>query len=599
MIRNSINYQSSTVQRLVRLALVLVFLAFGAGEIRAQYTGAEATPTPSVPSLKPSTPQKSSVSVNSEAMIFDGSIDPKEYRMGPGDLMELHLWASGEVYQVNVSPDERIVVPHVGEFEAHGKTLDSLRNEIDQKAFAIFKTPKTINNGDPISLSLLQPRRIYVTVKGDVSFPNVYTFSAGTRANIAIEYANRPQQQQSPLFADEARLRDIEQKKREAEHLRPYFGANDEKTLSERYVMVIHSDGKTDRVDLLRFAGTRDSKYCPLLREGDQIYVPYKNLLEGQIGVWGAVISPGAYEFVEGDSLAAMLKNVFGTTATADLKHVELTRTSLTGADFHNLYYDVTAIATGKMLDIPLQRGDRIFVRDSVDIRELSKVLVTGELRNPGVYPIQREVTKLSWVIKNAGGFTPYAFLRGCSVTRRRLDLETKDITPADDALEVTRLANLSVSDTANFKLQTSLRSGVATVDLYRLFKLGDSSADLTLRDGDVVSIPSSPNDVYVWGYVGREGRLPWVEGASIQHYIDLAGGYAEGAVKDGTRVIKAGTRQYLEPSATRIEPGDEIYVPKTPDHSENYTLSTIGAIAGIVSGVVGTVLAILYFTKK
>ena len=119
------------------------------------------------------------------------------------------------------------------------------------------------------------------------------------------------------------------------------------------------------------------------------------------------------------------------------------------------------------------------------------------------------------------------------------------------------------------------------------------------MRDGDVISVPVKPNDVYVWGYVGREGYIPYTEGATLQHYIDLAGGYAEGSVKSGTRILKAHTRQWIDPDETTIEPGDEIYVPKTPDHSENYTLNTIGAIAGIVGGIVSTILAVLYFTKK
>jgi protein involved in polysaccharide export with SLBB domain len=244
-------------------------------------------------------------------------------------------------------------------------------------------------------------------------------------------------------------------------------------------------------------------------------------------------------------------------------------------------------------------KGDRIFVRDTIDVRELAKITLKGEVKAPGVYPIQPGVTKLSWIIKNAGGFTPNAFLGGGSVIRKRLDLETNDITPAQDAGEVTRLANLSVSDTANFKLQTNLRKGAANVDMNRIFVHGDSTADLTLRDGDVISIPVSSNDVLIWGYVGRSGYVPYAAGANLQHYIDLAGGYAEGSVRSGTRIIKAHTRQYLDPDQTQIEQGDEIYVPKTPDHSENYTLNTVGAVAGIIGGLVGTALAILYFTKR
>ncbi len=583
-----------------RLAMILgVILILSPKSAHAQFTAPEASGTGSVPSLKTSGPQKSQVTVNPEALVFQGPIDPKEYRIGPGDLMEMHLWTTGEIIQVNVSPDERLVVPHVGEFDVHNKSLETVRSEVEQQALQIFKTSKSINNGDPISLLLLQPRRIYVNVKGDVNFPGTYTFTGATRVDLGVDLANRAQQQQTPLFADEARLREIDQQRRETEKLRPYLGTTEESTASERYITVVHSDGSSDHVDLLRYAGTRDSRYCPLLRGGDEIFVPYKKRLEGQIGIYGAVMAPGTYEYVAGDSLYAMIRNVYGTTATADLRRVEVTRMSPSGTDFRTLYYDVVGIKNNPSTDIPLMRGDRIFVRDTIDVREVARVTLKGEVRQPGVYPIQPGVTKLSWIIKNSGGFTPTAFLGGGSVTRKRLDLETDDITPEQDATEVTRLANLSVSDTTNFKLQTTLRNGIANIDMNRLFVQGDSTADLTLRDGDVISIPTVSNDVRVWGYVGRSGYVPYLPGAKLQHYIDLAGGYAEGSVRSGTRIIKARTRQFLDPDQTQIEQGDEIYVPKTSDHSENYTLNTIGAVAGIVGGIVSTILAIFYFTRR
>jgi protein involved in polysaccharide export with SLBB domain len=537
--------------------------------------------------------------VNGEALIYDGAIDPNEYHIGPGDLLEMQLWTNGESSELVVSPDQLLIVPHVGQFDVRGKTLAQVRNDVERQAEQSFKIPKTINNGDPISISLLQPRRIYVSVRGDVNFPNTYTLTSATRANIAIELANRQQQEQTAFFGDEARLRDQERKKREAEQIRPYLGTSDESSASERYIKIIHSDGTSDHVDLLRYNASKDPRFCPMLREGDEIYVPYKKRLEGLVGVYGSVLAPGDYEFVQGDSLSTMISNAMGTSPKSDLSRIELTRMSPDGTQFQTTYHDLLAIRAHRQADVSLTSGDRIFVRDTTDMRELSRVVVRGEVRRPGVYPIQRGVTKLSWVVNDAGGLTPNAFLPGGAISRSRLDLETSDITPEDDAMQVQRLANLSVTDTANFKLQSMLRGGVANIDMYRLFMQGDSSADMVLRDGDVITIPTAPNDVYVWGYVGRTGYVPYKAGQTVEYYVNLAGGYAEGAVKSGTRIIKARTKQWMEPGATEIGPGDEIYVPKTPDHAENYTLQTIGAIASIVTGIASVIVSYLFYKKQ
>jgi protein involved in polysaccharide export with SLBB domain len=289
-----------------------------------------------------------------------------------------------------------------------------------------------------------------------------------------------------------------------------------------------------------------------------------------------------------------MIMAALGPTQGADLTKVELTRMANNGESYVTEIKDCAAIKAGQAPDVKLEAGDRIFVRDNPDLRELSRVVVKGEVLHPGVYPIRRTNTKLSEVIKQAGGFSPYAFLAGGTVTRQKLDIDNKDVTTADEALLVGRLANLSVEDTANFQFLTQVRTGYVAVDMYKLFEKGDASADITLRDGDVVSIPAKPNSVYVWGYVGNTGYIPYREGASASYYISAAGGYAEGAVKDGTRVIKARTRQWQKPEETVVEAGDEIYVPKERLYPADYSLQRTFSIVNLIGGIVGTVATIV-----
>ncbi|HYM20936.1 MAG TPA: SLBB domain-containing protein [Candidatus Kapabacteria bacterium] len=562
------------------------------GAARAQLTSPATIGTPTVPTLSSALPDKNTPTISPDAIIFDAAVNANEYRLGPGDILQYRSWTSNEAQQLMISADEVLAVPRYGAFSTKGKTLAEIQREVMIRVEKEFKHPAPSESG-LFSLTLSQPRRIMVNVLGQVESPGVYVYSGATRAALAVEAANKPVSRAS-LLNDQAFELEQEKRKREADRLRPYIGDAQDKTASMRKIIVTHGDGTTERVDLLRFNATHDPRFSPMLREGDVVYVPYKKTLEGQVGVYGAVNSPGDYEFVQGDSLWALIRGCYGPTEGADLSKVELVRMNSSGTSSVTEIKDCNAIRLGAAPDVPLEAGDRIFVRGTADERELSRVIIKGEVNFPGVYPINRIGTKLSDVIKLAGGFTPNAFLAGGTVIRKKIDIDNKDITADDEAKLVGRIANLTVEDTANFHFLTQVRNPYVAVDMERLFEKGDANADIVLRDGDVISIPVTPNSVYVWGYVGNTGYIPFQPGASATDYIAMAGGYAEGGVKEGTRVIKARTRQWVKPNGTVIEPGDEVYVPQERLYPSGYDLQKTATIVGIVGAVVGTIATVV-----
>jgi protein involved in polysaccharide export with SLBB domain len=530
---------------------------------------------------------KNIITPSPDALIFDGAIDPKEYHLGPGDILQYRSFYNNDSYSIMVSADQMVVIPRIGEFSVKNKSFADVKEEIKSYSAKQFKKA---HSGDSVrgdfSLTLSQPRRIVVSVLGEVETPGVYTLTGGTRADLAVKIADKPVQRQA-IIADEARQKELDKRKREADRVKPYLGDESQNTRSLRHIVIRHSDGSSDRLDMARFNATRDARFCPLLREGDVVYVPFRKSLEGSIGVYGAVNSPQDFEYVEGDSLWAMILAAFGPASGADLTKVELSRMSNDGSSFETRTIDALAIQEHRASDIKLESGDRIFVRDSPDLREISRIIVKGEVLRPGVYPVNRVKTKLSDVIKQAGGFTSYAFLPGGTVIRKKLDIDNKDITREEEAKLVGRVANLDVYDTADFRFQTELREGYVAVDMERLFEKGDTTQDITLRDGDVISVPPTPTTVYVWGYVGSVGYVPYKYGADVDYYINVAGGYAEGADKSRTRVIKVRTRKWDEAGKTSIEAGDEIYVPKEGTYPENYSLQKTQIIVGILSTLV------------
>lgn len=573
-----------------RVFIILLLLCVAITS-RAQLTSPGGSSGAQPPAITPTLSEKASPTLSPDALVFDGAVNAIEYRLGPGDILQYRSWTSNDVQQLMVSADEVLSIPRIGAFSTKGKTLAQLRVEVEIVAEKSF-SQKAADKG-LFTLTLTQPRRIMITVLGEVETPGVYNCTGGTRAATAVSVANKPLQR-TAILSDQAFQQEQERRKREAERLKPYLGDASDQSASMRNIIVSHSDGTTDRIDLFRFNSTHDPRFSPLLREGDVIYVPYKKTNEGQIGIYGSVKSPGDYEFVQGDSLWAIIRAAFGATENADLSKIELVRMNEAGTQSTSQTVDGNAIRLGSAPDVALQSGDRIFIRSRSDIREISRVIVKGEVSNPGVYPITRNNSKLSDIIRQAGGFTPYAFIAGGSVTRKKLDIDNKDITTEDERKLVGRVANLDVEDTATFRFLTETREGYVAVDMQKVFEKGDASADIILRDGDVISIPSTPNTVYVWGYVGSVGYIPYHDGWAASDYINAAGGYAEGAVVKNTRVIKVRTRRWAKPEETQIEPGDEIYVPKEKLYPDDYSLRQTATYVGIAGAIIGAIATIV-----
>jgi protein involved in polysaccharide export with SLBB domain len=170
----------------------------------------------------------------------------------------------------------------------------------------------------------------------------------------------------------------------------------------------------------------------------------------------------------------------------------------------------------------------------------------------------------------------------------------------SDDVTTISRLANLSVADTGNFRMQMALRPPTVVVDMDRLLVQGDKSADVKLADGDEIVIRRRPTTVYVGGFVNNAGYVGYEEGAPLNYYIARAGGYADGAVKSETVVVKLRSKAWMDPDDTKIEPGDEIFVPKRPDNPIGYEVQNIISIGGLITGV-GSLIVALYlaFIKK
>jgi len=590
------NFGTITLNNL-RIFLLASGIALGAfiSPAFAQFTS-PLSPQPSMPQLggaKASLPPSSA-----ESMTFESPIDPVEYHMGPGDVLECRFWTSGDAYYPVVSSDNMLLIPNLGAFDTRDKTFAQIRDAVLEKAAESFAGRKAKSDSPPISLTLYQPRRVFVTVRGDVTTPSVYTLSAAMRADVAIAIADKIDPTLNATH-DPATEQQQLREKPARERLQAVFGERDVIPASERRITVTHGDGTREWVDLVRYHALHDPKASPPLREGDVIVVPFRDMRGPSLGVYGAVQQAGDFEFVQGDSLSAAVQYAYGPSANADLHHVELTRILPNGDADPPQIYDIAAIEAHTAPDIALEPNDRIILRSVPEEHKAAVVVLRGQVANPGVYPITDGETTLSEVVHYAGGLTPGAYPSAGVLLRHGYYERLTEGSP-EEVSQVTRLENLGVSDTSNFQRQMAMRPPNVTVNMDALLLHGDHSADVPLQDGDEIDIPAKPTTVYVYGFVNNAGSVNYVKDAPLKYYIAQAGGYANGAEESETAVIKLRTKAWEEPGNAKIEPGDQIFVPKVPDFPENYGLQQLSSTAGLITGIGGLIIGLyLAFIKK
>ena len=466
------------------------------------------------------TPLKRETEIPTEGVTqpLDRVIDRTTYRLGPGDVVSFGIWGSINTFErVVVTPEGQLIIPSVGPVVVAGMTLEEAERHVEEVAAESYGNAR-------LTLSLLDLRKFRVHVTGRVKQPGTYTATAADRISDLIERAG---------------------------------GVEDEG--SQRRIDVRHANGDVTPVDLALFLTAGDIEVNPAAEMGDVIRVPVKS---DSVGIWGAVGDPGVYEYRPGDSLSRLLQiagNVDSQAATGEIEW-----TSFPGGGTSP---NMRTVELSRVLNTPLDQsvrpGDQILVKTNTSWRERQTVEVRGEVLSPGTFTIVPGETRLSDVIRRAGGFTPEASPRASYVVRA--DFETDEIPD----LEYKRLADVpqaSMKDEEYIYFRTRSRQmfGVVDTDIAVALTEPGGPADVILRGGDVIRIEQQPVSVEVLGQVERPGMVKYEPGMSYQQYIDQAGGLSWHARKRGIRLIKTSTGVWVKPDRdTVVEAGDIVFVPQ------------------------------------
>ena len=350
---------------------------------------------------------------------------------------------------------------------------------------------------------------------------------------------------------------------------------------SLRGITLRRATGEEIKVDLQKFRITGNFKDNPYLKNDDVIIFPANDMNRNFFTIYGAVNNPGIFFFVEGDSLSDALELSMGLNPS--FENISKAVVSRVSYDGETLVSDTIDIHS----KYKLHRGDQIQVLAPDNRRKNYHVLILGEVKNPGSYPITYNKTTLYEVIQKAGGFTNNASLRrarlytGNSLAvflEKQYGIKLADQPDLEDVklrntivnietMLMYRMSNVYPEDSSYFFLENQLRVLMegSSLDFTRVEDKNSDIANYVLKSGDVIIIPSIKQSVYVFGQVARPGNITFVKGKNYKYYLHEAGGIGELAEEDEIMVIKGGSRHWISPinNEVTIEEGDYIYVPK------------------------------------
>ncbi len=479
------------------------------------------------PQLTPAIPpdaekEQATQSVETPLPLLDKAVDENLYIVGPGDVFVIQPYGSGaQPLTVQVLPEGVVAIPQVGVIVLGQITLKEAKARI-REALAGRVRDKLLD------VHLAAVRSFKVSVTGAVQRPGVVVVSGADRVSEAIQKAGGLQRKAS------------------------------------RRNIRLYLDADTTVADLVRFNSTGAVTANPYLNEGHVVFVPVVSDTFDKIEVYGAVNAPGVFEYREGDRITDLIALGFGLASDADSNSAELIRFDSDGRRKSSIPVNLAHVvaAPGASEDLFLNADDRLFVRALAGYRSKEQVTLIGEVKYPGVYPIQPGCETLKQLIAKAGGILEKASLSESEMFRDPRFFGSESKASAD-------LLQLSTDKLSEFELQylkatSSERTGKVAVDFERLYTEAGDELDVPLVDGDMVRIPAKSFSVTVMGRVVNPGLVPYRDSATIDYYIKAAGGYGYKADRGDIRLIKANTGAVIKSHGdTRVAMGDRIMVPQ------------------------------------
>src|SRR3984957_20351402 len=317
------------------------------------------------------------------------------------------------------------------------------------------------------------------------------------------------------------------------------------------------------------------------------------------VAVLGEVRAPGLYPLEQTMHVSDLIRAGGSLQDSAYTGEAELTRYEVVNGQERRtalLEVNLAAIRHNEPgADLELKPYDILVIKKTSQWDVPGTIVLNGELRHPGRYPIHHGET-LSSVLRRAGGFTDLAFDEGAVFIREELKTREKD--------QLELLSNRLQSDLAALSLEAVSTSAVTNggggggagagqalaigqqliqqlrntkpvgrlvVDVDKVINgRPGGPGDVLLRNGDQLLIPKRTQEVTILGEVQGPTSHIYRAGLSRDDYIAMSGGTTQKADRKRIYIVRAngdvltGSRSgwFRRSQAIEVRPGDTIVVP-------------------------------------
>ena len=409
--------------------------------------------------------------------MYENLPPPKSYLLGPGDEIIITLWGETQLRQsFTVSRNGDIYDEKVGLLTLTGKTVEEAKEYLISQYGRVFSTLKSNNTSTYMDVSLGALKMINVNIVGEVKYPGVYPVHPFSNLITSLIQAGG--------IDTTGSLRAVKIKR-------------DEKVFSQ--------------IDLYQYLINGSYPKDIQLRDNDVIVVPVRM---NQISVDSGVVTPGIFEFIEGETIYDIISYAGGLTpkssSTIDIKRITplKLRYEKSQDQFNETYY----IDYKNSKSVFPQNGDIISIRNIHET--ISYVEIIGQIKAPGKYNFYKGMTVID-LINLSSGFNDSTFwksiYRQAQVIRRDPDKRYEK---------------------------------VIDFDVLKL-KDGDISENITLHNLDKVVVHANLNfyekkNVKIFGEVSIPGSYPLIsDNESLGSLLERSGGLTSKALKNGISIFR------------------------------------------------------------
>ena len=480
-------------------------------------------------------------------LSFEPSLNqatPKNYILGPGDLIYVDIYGQSEkYYEATVNPEGSILLDNIGLISVSGKTIEAAEGIIKNRVSAFYTGLNGSNPSTFLQVTLGNVKTIKVHILNEVRLPGTFTLSAFSTVFNALYAAGGPSDNGTlraiqlirnnkkiaeidvyDLLINGTANLDVQLQDQDVILVNPYlarvrilgeikrpliFEVTPEDNMED---LIRYAGGYTDlafkdRISISRITGNQRSVSDVYqnqlglfsLKGGDEVTVGriidrYSN----RIQIKGAVFRPGIFALTEGLTLTQLIKNAEGLKGDAYTQRASILRTK-GDLSAEVLEVNLQAVLAGSQADVLLQREDVVRISSIYDVQNERYIQILGEVKRPGTYPYAAGMTPEELII-TAGGLQESANLNDIEIARR---LEDSDGGTLSDILTTTVNSDLSfnpnaialqpfdqviVRKRANFTMQrlVSVEGQVNSPGIFAIQTSVDRISDIVKRAGGI-----------------------------------------------------------------------------------------------------------------